>query len=105
MLDTEVADAAQGAHQAAEAPPVTARVATEGTLFAEQADYHQPSLRPEPASDGIDAWDTFPEDMEDQETRQDLQQFGIYRALPVYGEPDFSTAEPQTAEEYIRRVR
>lgn len=49
--------------------------------------------------------ESFPEDNEDHETRQDLQQFGIYRSLPVYGQPDFSTKEPQTAEEYIRRVR
>ena len=47
----------------------------------------------------------LPEDNEDRDTRQDLQQFGIYRALPVYGQPDFSTKEPQSAEEYIRRVR
>lgn len=49
--------------------------------------------------------DTFPEEREDKATKQDLQQFGIYRALPVYGDPDFSSGPPQSAEEYIRRVR
>ena len=35
----------------------------------------------------------------------DLRQYGIYRALPVYGEPDFDSGPPTTAEEYLRRVR
>jgi gem associated protein 2 len=35
-----------------------------------------------------------------------LQQFGIRQALPVDdAEPDFSSAEPATVEEYLRRVR
>jgi len=39
------------------------------------------------------------------QVRRDLQQFGIYRALPVHGEPDFSSGPPDSAEEYLRRVR
>ncbi|GBF92079.1 hypothetical protein Rsub_04426 [Raphidocelis subcapitata] len=34
----------------------------------------------------------------------DLRGYGIYQALPVEGEPDWSTAEAQDAEEYLRRV-
>ena len=35
----------------------------------------------------------------------DMQQFGIYQALPVPpGQPDWE-GEPQTAEEYLQRVR
>lgn len=41
----------------------------------------------------------------DKQVKRDLQQFGIYRALPVYGEPDFASGPPTTAEEYLRRVR
>ena len=40
-----------------------------------------------------------------EQVKRDLQQFGIYRALPVYGEPDFASGPPTTAEEYLRRVR
>lgn len=47
----------------------------------------------------------FTEEKEDKATKLDLQQYGIYRALPVNGYPDFSSGPPQTAEEYIRRVR
>lgn len=47
----------------------------------------------------------FTEDEEDVEVRRDLQQFGIYRALPVHGEPDFASGPPTSAEEYLRRVR
>lgn len=39
------------------------------------------------------------------QVRRDLQQFGIYRALPVHGEPDFASGPPTSAEEYLRRVR
>jgi len=53
------------------------------------------------ASDG-EGWR---DDEEDRETAHDLRSFGIYRALPVYGEPDFASGPPTTAEEYLRRVR
>ena len=36
----------------------------------------------------------------------DRRAFGIYRQLPVKsGTPDFSAGPPETAEEYLRRVR
>ena len=41
----------------------------------------------------------------DRETEQDLRQYGIYRALPVSGQPDFDSGPPNSAEEYLRRVR
>lgn len=44
-------------------------------------------------------------DEEDREAAQDLRQYGIYRALPVSGEPDFDSGPPSSAEEYLRRVR
>lgn len=39
------------------------------------------------------------------QVKRDLQQFGIYRALPVHGEPDYASGPPTSAEEYLRRVR
>lgn len=43
------------------------------------------------------------DDSSDEEYNQ--RHFGIYQALPVDGEPDWSLSEPDTAEEYLRRVR
>eukprot|EP00879_Flechtneria_rotunda_P009586 GHRR01010032.1.p1 GENE.GHRR01010032.1~~GHRR01010032.1.p1 ORF type:complete len:208 (+),score=95.48 GHRR01010032.1:279-902(+) len=42
-------------------------------------------------------------DSSDDEYNQ--KNFGIYQALPVDGEPDWSLDEPDSAEEYLRRVR
>ena len=39
------------------------------------------------------------------QVKHDLRAFGIYRALPVYGEPDYASGPPTSAEEYLRRVR
>ena len=47
-------------------------------------------------------------DGEDAHTDEeaDKRQFGIYQALPVDDrEPDWGTEEPQSVEEYLRRVR
>lgn len=36
----------------------------------------------------------------------DSKAYGIYQQLPVgRGDPDFASGSPQTAEEYLRRVR
>ncbi|KAI8469388.1 MAG: survival motor neuron interacting protein 1-domain-containing protein [Monoraphidium minutum] len=40
----------------------------------------------------------------EEDVEYDLKQFGIYQALPVEGEPDWSS-DVVDAEEYIRRVR
>eukprot|EP00878_Enallax_costatus_P004035 GHUV01004258.1.p1 GENE.GHUV01004258.1~~GHUV01004258.1.p1 ORF type:complete len:305 (+),score=93.79 GHUV01004258.1:284-1198(+) len=45
----------------------------------------------------------YNESSEDEEFNQ--KNFGIYQALPVEGEPDWSLEEPDSAEEYLRRVR
>jgi hypothetical protein len=47
-------------------------------------------------------------DEEDAQTDEeaDKRQFGIYQALPVDDrEPDWATEEPESVEEYLRRVR
>eukprot|EP00877_Chromochloris_zofingiensis_P010370 jgi/Chrzof1/5587/Cz16g08080.t1 len=41
----------------------------------------------------------------DSDEEYNTRMFGIYQALPVDGEPDWSIPEPTTAEEYLRRVR
>jgi len=47
----------------------------------------------------------YDEDDSDSDEEYNLKNFGIHQALPVDGEPDWSLAEPDTAEEYLRRVR
>ncbi len=55
---------------------------------------------------GESDFERWPDDEdEDRDVALDLRQFGIYRALPVFGEPDFDSGPPTTAEEYLRRVR
>ena len=52
--------------------------------------------------------DLLPEDLDDSEDDADVdaRAYGIYKQLPVDGrEPDFESGSPQTAEEYLRRVR
>ncbi|KAL4427817.1 hypothetical protein ABPG75_001906 [Micractinium tetrahymenae] len=40
------------------------------------------------------------------DSEADRREFGLYQCLPVEpGEPDWDTEEPQTVEEYLRRVR
>lgn len=43
---------------------------------------------------------------EPDEKELDLRMYGIHQALPVEdGDPDFGDGPPETAEEYLRRVR
>ena len=43
---------------------------------------------------------------ESDNENEDKRQFGIYQCLPVDdGEPEWEAGEPQTVEEYLRRVR
>lgn len=42
----------------------------------------------------------------DSDEEEDRREYGIYQCLPVPpGEPDWEEEEPQTVEEYLRRVR
>lgn len=46
------------------------------------------------------------DDNNDEEESFDRQAYGLYQQLPVrMGMPDYSLGPPQTAEEYLRRVR
>lgn len=63
---------------------------------------------PAQSGEGDEAEDEKDDEMEfesDIDEVYDRQAFGIYQQLPVPpGEPDLSS-EPQTAEEYLQRVR
>lgn len=40
------------------------------------------------------------------DSEADRREFGLYQCLPVEpGEPDWDQQEPETVEEYLRRVR
>lgn len=45
------------------------------------------------------------DELDEEEETFDRQAYGLYQQLPVKGLPDYSTGLPQTAEEYLRRVR
>ena len=46
------------------------------------------------------------DDVEEVEHDLDARAYGIFQQLPVDGQdPDFDSGSPQTAEEYLRRVR
>lgn len=45
------------------------------------------------------------DEFDDEEETFDRQAYGLYQQLPVKGLPDYSSGPPQTAEEYLRRVR
>ena len=69
------------------------------------AAYHGAEL--ETTTDALEK-DLLPEDLDDSEDDADVdaRAYGIYKQLPVDGrEPDFESGSPQTAEEYLRRVR
>lgn len=56
-----------------------------------------------PVSDSIDDENDGLFETDDE---TDRQHYGIYRCLPVDDqEPDWECAEPDTVEEYLRRVR
>ncbi len=43
---------------------------------------------------------------ESSDSEADRREFGLYQCLPVEpGEPEWDTEEPETVEEYLRRVR
>lgn len=53
---------------------------------------------------GPDHMSEVEEDDTDEDT--DKRQYGIYQCLPVDdAEPDWGVEEPETVEEYLRRVR
>lgn len=57
------------------------------------------------AEEGSHASEDY-EDCDDEEGSFDRQAYGLYQQLPIRkGLPDYSTGPPQTAEEYLRRVR
>lgn len=46
------------------------------------------------------------EERSSSDSEADRREFGLYQCLPVEpGEPDWETEEPETVEEYLRRVR
>ena len=46
------------------------------------------------------------DDEEDEEEVFDRKAYGLHQQLPIKrGAPDYSAGPPQTAEEYLRRVR
>ncbi len=46
------------------------------------------------------------DDEEDEEEVFNRKAYGLHQQLPIRrGVPDYSTGPPQTAEEYLRRVR
>lgn len=76
----------------------------------EVAQEHPPQRVPENFEDGdlhekeIEGFGSEEEYETDEEV--DKRQFGIYQALPVDdAEPDWESGEPETVEEYLRRVR
>lgn len=69
----------------------------------EHSEHHSESL--EDYDCGSDEVDDL-EDHEDEEEVFDRQAYGLYQQLPIKkGAPDLSAGPPQTAEEYLRRVR
>ncbi|BDA41964.1 probable Gem-associated protein 2 [Coccomyxa sp. Obi] len=57
------------------------------------------------AEEGSDAFEEY-DKFDDEEESFDRQAYGLYQQLPIRkGLPDYSTGPPQTAEEYLRRVR
>lgn len=48
----------------------------------------------------------YSDDDEDEEEVFDRKAYGLHQQLPIKrGAPDYSAGPPQTAEEYLRRVR
>ena len=55
---------------------------------------------------GEEAYDEGEEEESGTDEEEEQREFGIYQCLPVDdGPPDFDSGEPETAEEYLRRVR
>jgi len=69
----------------------------------EQLEHHSEDL--DDYACGSDEADEL-EGYEDEEEVFDRQAYGLYQQLPIKkGAPDLSAGPPQTAEEYLRRVR
>jgi hypothetical protein len=75
------------------------------------SDAENPAIEEEGALDmnEDDQDDTIEDDPEDgaqTDEDADKRQFGIYQCLPVDDrEPDWQSGEPESVEEYLRRVR
>ena len=68
----------------------------DGAVLLEDAPYLE--------DDDSDEYEDY--DIADDEEEDDRRNFGIYQCLPVDDEePDWDSGEPQTVEEYLRRVR